>query len=292
MTTKQTILITGATSGIGRDAALYLHGRGHDVIACGRNERALAELRDVGLTAIRLDVTDKASIEEATREVDAHTQGRGIDALVNNAGYGLFGPLEMLEDEDIRAQFETNVFGLLAVTRAFLPKMRARGAGRIVNVSSIGGRMTFPLFGAYHGTKYAVEAMSDALRLELAKFGIGVALIEPGYIKTNFKSTSIDTLSRYRDESSPYADVIAHVDSAEQKIDRFAAPPRAVSKAIEHAIVSRRPRARYVAPWINAFGPVLKSLVPTRIFDWFLRKAFGLTAGRAAGASPALPSGA
>jgi NAD(P)-dependent dehydrogenase (short-subunit alcohol dehydrogenase family) len=291
MTKKQTILITGATSGIGRDAALYLHERGHEVIACGRNPRALEELRKQGLVALELDVTDKASIEAAARAVDDHTKGRGVDALVNNAGYGLFGPMEMLDEEDVRAQFETNVFGLLAVTRAFLPAMRERGAGRVVNISSVGGRMTFPLFGAYHGTKYAVEAMSDALRMELAQFGVGVAVIEPGYIKTNFTSTTMDLLDKYRDPSSPYAAVIAGVDAGEKMIERFAAPPRAVSRAIEHAIVSRRPRARYVAPWINAFGPMLVGLIPTRLFDWMLRRAFGLTAGRAA-ASPALPSGA
>ncbi|MBX3272783.1 MAG: SDR family oxidoreductase [Sandaracinaceae bacterium] len=290
MTAKsQTILITGATSGIGRDAALYLASRGHRVIATGRSERALSELREAGLTALRMDVTDAASIARAVRDVDALTDGDGLDVLINNAGYGLFGPLEVLSDEDVRAQFETNVFGLLAVTRAFLPRMRERGAGKILNVSSVGGRMTFPLGGAYNATKYAVESMSDALRVEVAQFGVSVVLIEPGYIKTNFTGTTVSLAKRYADERSPYANALALMDSAESGLERFAASPRAVSKAMERAIRARRPRARYVAPWINAFGPWFGYLLPTRLLDWVFARAAGL---RPAPAPRALPAGA
>ena len=220
---SQTILITGATSGIGRDAALYLASRGHRVIGTGRNERALAELRDAGVHALRMDVTDDASIASAAAQVDAITDGYGLDVLVNNAGYGLFGPLEMLSDRDVRAQFDTNVFGLLAVTRTFLPQMRERGAGKIINVSSVGGRLTLPLGGAYNATKYAVESMSDALRMEVKQFGVSVVLIEPGYIKTNFASTTVGLLKDYSAEGSPYANALAMADDAESKLDRFAA---------------------------------------------------------------------
>lgn len=290
MKKSQTILITGATSGIGRDAALYLHDRGHRVLACGRNPRALAELREAGLIALELDVTDPASVKAAAREVDRLTDGYGLDVLVNNAGYGLFGPLEVLDEADVRAQFDTNVFGLLAVTRAFLPAMRERGRGRVLNVSSVGGRLTFPLAGAYNATKYAVESMSDALRMEVAQFGVDVVLIEPGYIKTGFTGTTVDLMQRYRDPSSPYAAVLAKTDDAEEKLERFAASPRAVSKAIERAITARWPRARYVAPWINSFGPILRALLPTRLVDWVLRKASGLAPS--APPARALPSGA
>lgn len=276
---SQTILITGATSGIGRDAALYLHQRGHTVIGTGRNERALAELRDAGLHGVRMDVTDSASIAEAKREVDAITDGAGVDALVNNAGYGLLGPLEILSEEDVRAQFETNVFGLLAVTREFVPQMRERGRGRVVNVSSVGGRMVFPLGGAYHATKYAVEAMSDALRMELRQFGIEVVVIEPGYIDTGFTSTTLGLLDQYTgDQASPYADALALADGVdEKKVSRLAVKPRVISKAIERAIVRRRPPARIVAPWINAFGPWMRALLPTRLLDWVFRRVAGLT---------------
>ncbi|MCB9595028.1 MAG: SDR family oxidoreductase [Sandaracinaceae bacterium] len=286
---SQTILITGATSGIGRDTALYLASRGHRVIGTGRNERALAELRDAGVHALRMDVTDDASIASAAAQVDAITDGYGLDVLVNNAGYGLFGPLEMLSDRDVRAQFDTNVFGLLAVTRTFLPQMRERGAGKIINVSSVGGRLTLPLGGAYNATKYAVESMSDALRMEVKQFGVSVVLIEPGYIKTNFASTTVGLLKDYSAEGSPYANALAMADDAESKLDRFAASPRSVAKAIERAVVSRRPRARYVAPWINGFGPWLTYLLPTSLIDWFFARAAGL---RPASTVKALPAGA
>ena len=161
---KKTILITGATSGIGRAAAESLAQAGHDVIASGRKQGVLDELKAHVGTNIRtviLDVTDTASIAKAHEDVLEMTDGEGVDVLINNAGYGLAGPLDQLTEEDLRAQFETNVFGLMATTKAFLPEMRDRGEGRILNVSSVGGRVTFPFLGAYHGTKYAVEAFSE-----------------------------------------------------------------------------------------------------------------------------------
>ena len=186
------------------------------------------------------------------------------------------GPLEMLSDADVRAQFDTNVFGLLAVTRAFLPAMRDRRSGRIVNVSSVGGRMTFPLGGAYHATKYAVEAMSDALRMELRGFGVKVSVIEPGYIKSDFTATTMNLLNKYAaDASSPYAPVLARVSAASGGAERFAVGPSSVCRAIESASVARFPRARYVAPFYNAMGPVMMALVPTFVTDWF----FGLVTG-------------
>lgn len=294
-TTKTTVLITGATSGIGRDAALYLHARGLRVIAAGRNEKALGELREAGLEAVRLDVTDRASIAAAQGEIERLTGGHGVDVLVNNAGYGLFGPVEALADDDVRAQYETNVFGLLAVTRAFLPEMRARGRGKVLNVSSVGGRMTLPLGGVYNSTKYAVESLSDALRLEVKQFGIDVVLIEPGYIKTNFTSHTVDLLEKYRDPSSPYAHLFEVTDGIEGKLERFAAEPRAVSKAIERAIRARRPAARYIAPRVNAIGLWLLQLAPTRLVDWVMRRVSRLDrrpALPAPASRAALPSGA
>lgn len=275
--TKRTILITGATSGIGRHTALHLHDRGHRVFATGRNEAALAELADRGLEAFRMDVTDAESIAAAKRRICQLTDGEGVDVLVNNAGYGLFGPLEVLHEEDVRHQFDTNVFGLLAVTRAFIPQMREKGWGRIINVSSVGGRMSFPLAGAYTATKYAVESMSDALRMELAQFGIKVSLIEPGYIDTGFTSTTLSHLDRYDGSQTPYAEAFARAGDVERAIERFAASPKAVTRAIEKAIVHRRPRARYVAPWINGFGPWFATLMPTSWLDAIMRRVSGLS---------------
>jgi NADP-dependent 3-hydroxy acid dehydrogenase YdfG len=278
------ILVTGATAGIGKAAALHLQKKGHRVIGTGRNEKALAELKTLGIDALALDVTSQKSIDAAKAEVDRLTEGYGVDVLVNNAGYGLAGPVEMLSDADVRAQFDTNVFGLLAVTRAFLPAMRERRSGRVVNVSSVGGRMTFPLGGAYHATKYAVEALSDALRMELRGFGVKVSVIEPGYIKTDFTATTMGYVEKYAKDGSPYAPIMQRVHQAGEGAERFAVGPSSVCRAIESASVSRFPRARYVAPFYNAMGPILMALVPTFVTDWF----FGLVTGLSN--PPALPA--
>jgi short-subunit dehydrogenase len=279
------ILITGATAGIGKASAQHLKAKGHRVIGTGRNAQALAALKAEGIESIAMDVTSQKSIDAAKAEIDRMTNGYGVDVLVNNAGYGLAGPLEMLSDADVRAQFETNVFGLLAVTRAFLPQMRDRRSGRIINVSSVGGRMTFPLAGAYHATKYAVEAMSDALRMELRGFGVKVSVIEPGYIQTEFAGTTLGYVQKYADDpSSPYAPILQRVADAGKGSERFAVGPSSVCRAIEAASVSRFPRARYVAPFYNAMGPVLMALFPTFVTDWF----FGLVTGLSN--PPALPA--
>jgi short-subunit dehydrogenase len=284
MKNGKTILITGATKGIGRHAALYLARKGHRVIATGRDEAALATLRDEAqgttLETLRLDVTDAASIAAAKAEVDRRTDGRGLDALVNNAGYGIAVPLEMIDDADLRAQFDTNVFGLVAVTRAFLPQMRERGEGRVVNVSSVGGRITLPFFGAYNATKYAVESMSDALRLEMAPFGVHVVLIEPGVIESEFSKTSFDLLGKYRASASPYSFVLERAERIKQQSDATAVGPECVARAMERAITARRPAARYVAPARTRALLAMKALLPTRWMDAMMGAIVGLTRRR------------
>jgi short-subunit dehydrogenase len=286
-----TILITGATSGIGRYTALHLGAKGHRVIATGRNEAALAQLRDEAKGAVQtvtLDVTDRESIARAKSAVDALTNNRGLDVLVNNAGYGVLGPTALITDEDMRAQYETNVFGLMAVTRAFLPQMMARGSGRIVNVSSVGGRITLPLFGVYNSTKYAVESLSDGLRMELAPFGVKVSLIEPGYIATNFTDRSMHEFSKYQTPDSPYAPVLDRADELQRAVGKTAVGPGAVARAIERASTSRWPSARYVAPGYNVMGIVMMRLLPTRWVDFVLGRLVGLTRRRLAGRIPAV----
>jgi NAD(P)-dependent dehydrogenase (short-subunit alcohol dehydrogenase family) len=287
----QTILITGATSGIGRFTALHLAQRGHRVIATGRNEKALAELKANALgqlETLRLDVTDGASIASAKSAVSAMTNGAGLDVLVNNAGYGMLGPTEMITDDDMRAQYETNVFGLMAMTRAFLPQMRARGAGRIVNVSSLGGRYTLPLFGVYNSTKYAVESLSDALRVELAPFGVRVSLIEPGVIATNFTDRSMDGIQKYSRADSPYAPVFERAEDMRKMSDRTAVGPLCVARAIESAATSRRPRARYVAPLRAQIMVGFLRSIPTRWADFIMGQVMGLTRRRFARVLPVL----
>ena len=295
MTEAQTVLITGATAGLGRHAALHLARKGHRVIATGRREDALASLREEAegteLETLVLDVNDAESIAAAAAEIARRTDGRGLDALVNNAGYGQMGPLELVSDQELRAQFDTNVFGLMAVTRAFLPAMRARGRGRIVNVSSVGGQVTFPFGGAYHATKYAVEALSDALRKELRIFGIDVVLIEPGPIRSEFSERAMSTLVRQVEIDSPYAPMLARADDIRAQTDKMSAGPEVVSRAIERAVTSRRPGTRYMVPFSSRFITGFLRLLPTRVADWLMLRAMGVRRGSLPAPEPRLASG-
>lgn len=277
-----TILITGATAGLGRHTARLLAVRGHRVIASGRNEAALAPLRNETPTAkietVPLDVTSLSSIAEACTEVDRLTEGRGIDVLINNAGYSQAGPISEIDDADLRAQFDTNVFGLMAVTRAFLPAMRARGTGRIINMSSIAGRITTPLLGAYHASKYAVEALSNALRLELAAFGVDVILIEPGAIRTEFSDRAVSQAEKYRTSTSPYAVLFEDVERIRRFFNTGAIGAEVVARAIMRAVEAERPRVRYVVPTSARLVLLPFAILPTRFMDALLCNMTGLTA--------------
>ena len=275
----QSILITGATSGIGRDAALRLARAGHLVLAGGRRPDALAALaRDARgrLEPVTLDVTDPASVAAARALVERRTGGRGLDVLVNNAGYALPGPLEALAERDLRELFDTNVFGLLAVTRAFVPAMRERGQGRVVNVGSIMGRVAMPLLGAYNATKHAVAAMTEALRMELAPFGITVVLVEPGAVRTGFASRALAGLAPYRDPASPYATSLAGTDAAWTRVYRFAPGPAPAGRAIVRAATTARPAARYVVPARNRLVVAALVALPTSAADATKRRIMGL----------------
>lgn len=269
---KLVVLITGATAGIGRHTALHLARRGLHVIATGRRRAALDTLRSeaagLPLDVLELDVTDAESIARARTEVLALTGGHGLDVLVNNAGWGVAAPVIETTDDDLRRQYDTNVFGLMAVTRAFVPEMLARGAGRIVNVSSVGGRVTLPFFGAYSSTKFALESLSDAMRRELRPLGIRVALIEPGVIATEFADKTMTFVEKYRNPSSPYAGIYQRAEAFRRLLEARAVGPDGVARAIEHASVGRRPRARYVTPFSGKLFAWLASWLPTSWFDY------------------------
>lgn len=277
-TTSKIVLITGATAGIGRETAIYLANQGHHVIATGRKQLELAKLESEvtkseiagKLDTLVLDVTSSESIANAVREVSTLTGGHGLDVLVNNAGFGVLGPSAEISDAEMRRQYDTNVFGLMAVTRAFLGKMLERKAGRIVNVSSVGGRITLPYFGVYNSTKYAVESLSDALRYELRPFGIDVSLIEPGVIRTNFEATAVGGLSAM--SSGAYGKALGKYEEMSKMADRFASNPIVIAKAIGRAVNARRPAARYVAPRSTNFIFVFRAIAPTRMWDWAMRK--------------------
>ena len=280
-TSSKTILITGATAGIGRMSALFLAKQGHHVIASGRKVDELAKLKaeasGLKLDTIVLDVTSTNSIAEAVGEVSRLTGGHGLDVLVNNAGFGVLGPSSEISDAEMRRQYETNVFGLMAVTRAFIPQMRARRSGRIINVSSVGGRMTLPYFGVYNSTKYAVESLSDALRYELRPFGIDVALIEPGIIRTNFEATAVTNLKQMSD--TPYSAALGKYEEMSKMANKWASDPIVIAKAINRAVRARRPSARYVAPFSTNFILMFKAIAPTRLWDWSMRKLGYLSPG-------------
>ncbi|MDQ3341032.1 MAG: SDR family oxidoreductase [Myxococcota bacterium] len=272
--TKKIVLITGATAGIGRTTARFLAKQGHHIIATGRKVHDLQSLKheahDGHVDTLVLDVTSAASIASAVSAVDALTDGKGVDVLVNNAGFGVLGPTSEISDSEMRRQYETNVFGLMAVTRAFLPKMRERRAGRIINVSSVGGRITLPYFGVYNSTKYALESLSDALRYELRPFGIDVSLIEPGVIRTNFEATAVSNLAGFSE--TPYAGALAKYEEMSKMADKLASNPIVIAKAISRAVNARRPSARYVAPWSTNFVLFFRAIAPQFVWDWAMRK--------------------
>ena len=282
------ILITGASSGIGRDAALALAQAGHHVIAAARRLPALEALRDLAPTIepLRLDLDDAESIAAAV----AHLGDRRIDVLVNNAGFATACALADLSDRDLRAQFETNVFGLMTLTRALLPAMIARGEGRIINVSSVSGRIPAPLLGAYHATKYALEALSDALRMELAPLGVRVSIIEPGTIRTDFASRTLAEAAAARARHTRYAPVYERAAALEARFDGMAGGTAPVVRAIVHAVTSKRPRTRYVAPRKFALLILLVRILPTCWFDAVMQRMFGLTRARLTGDSANFPA--
>ncbi|HEV2088744.1 MAG TPA: oxidoreductase [Cryptosporangiaceae bacterium] len=279
------VLITGCSSGIGRATALRLARRPDlTVYATARRPDTLAALADEGCRTLTLDVTEEESMRAAVEAVEAEHGAVGV--LVNNAGYGEYGTIEETDLERVRSQFETNVFGLARLSQLVLPGMRAAGTGRIVNVGSMGGRFVFPVGGYYHASKYAVEALSDALRFEVAPFGIKVSIIEPGLIRTGFGDTAAGTLAKTSREDGPYGALTAAADR--QMADgyankRMSVSPDTVAAVIERAATAGRPRLRYVITPTAKLLVHMRRLLGARVFDAFLRtqfKAPAATAGR------------
>ncbi len=239
-----TILITGASSGIGKATAEFFQAKGWNVVATMRNPEADADLKALDrMLVTRLDVTDPASIEAAVSEAIA--KFGQIDVLVNNAGYGAYGPLEVFPMDRIRRQFDTNVVGLLEVTKAVLPHFRAQKSGTIVNISSVGGKITMPLGALYHGTKFAVEGISESLHYELEAFGVKVKIIQPGAIETDFAGRSFDFVN---DESiEEYQGTVKGVMAAVESVFSQASPAVDVAKVIWTAVTDGSDQMRYAA---------------------------------------------
>jgi len=274
------ILISGCSSGIGAATAAALVQAGHTVYATARNVEALSDLVALGARPLALDVTSEDSMIAAVKAVEAE-HGR-VGTLINNAGFGDYGPIEESDLERVRAMFETNVFGLARLTQLVLPAMRRARSGRIINIGSMGGRITFPVGGFYHATKYAVEAISDVLRVEVKPFGIDVVLVEPGLIRSNFESRvneSLEVDPTKPDTVTAYGDLLSASEkrtTGSYANDFLATGPETVAAVIVKAVQSTRPRARYVVTPAAKFMINLRRFGGDRIWDRTMRRQYGL----------------
>jgi NAD(P)-dependent dehydrogenase (short-subunit alcohol dehydrogenase family) len=274
---SKAVLITGCSSGIGHATAEHLAGRGWTVYATARRPESIEDLEAAGCRLLALDVTDEASMAAAVQAVEEKEGAVGV--LVNNAGYSQSGAVEEVPLDDVRRQFETNVFGLVRMCQLALPGMRRQGWGKIVNVSSMGGKLVFPGGGFYHGTKYAVEAISDALRWEVRGFGVDVVIIEPGLIRTSFGEVAADSVG-VGPTDSPYGDFNTAVAKATKEIyeggalARLGGGPETVARKIEKAISRRRPRPRYTVTASAKMALGQRRLLTDRMWDGMLRSQF------------------
>jgi NAD(P)-dependent dehydrogenase (short-subunit alcohol dehydrogenase family) len=278
-TTSRAVLVTGCSSGIGRATAEHLAASGWTVYATARRPETLSALEARGCRTLALDVTDETSMRAAVEAVEAEHGAVGV--LVNNAGYSQSGAIETVVMDKVRAQFETNVFGLVRLCQLALPGMRRQRWGKIVNLSSMGGRLVFPGGGFYHATKYAVEAISDALRFEVKGFGVDVILIEPGLIRTAFGETASRVVAGAGADEGDYAQFNAHVARATESVyekgspvGRLGGPPEAVAKVIAKALAARRPRARYTVTPSAKLLIGQRALLPDRGWDAVMRSQF------------------
>ncbi|MCB9597401.1 MAG: SDR family NAD(P)-dependent oxidoreductase [Sandaracinaceae bacterium] len=285
------VLITGATSGIGREAALRLARAGARVIATGRDPAKIgalvaeADASGVSLTTAVLDVADPASVDAAARRVEELTGGYGVDVLVNNAGFGEMSPVVLCDAARARRTFETNLLGAARCVRAFLPAMRARGRGRIVNVSSVLGRVVMPLQGVYAGAKHALEAMNDALRLEVEPFGVQVLLLEPGAVDTGFNDVAFRPLDALADDPD-WGSAIRRMHAFESSYRRTAARPEALAEVLERLCLGDRPPARVTSPRMARLQLDAMRVAPRAVRESALRIGLALSPPSRPAAAP------
>lgn len=270
------VLVTGASSGIGEATAVLLARAGFRVYAAARQLDKLRAIEGLGggrITALALDVTDAASIEAAM--VRIHADGASLYGLVNNAGVSVTGPIEEVSIGEWRAQFETNVFGAVAMTKAVLPGMRSARAGRIINIGSVSGRLAAPFMGAYAASKHALEGLSDSLRREVAPYGIKVSLIRPGFIHTPFGGPEQEGFARYIGADHPYTERIAAFKAWHAKGHPNGAPPTAVAEAVLKVLTAARPSSRLTVPARYAAPILLRNFLPSALVD----RAFAAVTG-------------
>lgn len=271
----KTILITGCSSGIGLCVARGLQDRGYQVFATARKSPDVEKLKSQGLQSVRLDLQDSVSIRHAVETVVTHTGGT-LDALLNNAAYGQWGAVEDLSRAVLREQFETNLFGTQELTNLVLPLMRRQGYGRIIQISSVLGMVSMPYRGAYNATKFALEALSDALRLELNNTNIYVSLIEPGPISSRFRENAYLAYQRnIQKHNSAHKNVYKVLEqrlTATGAVTPFTLKPDAVLKKVIHALESPKPRIRYYVTVHTHLLGILRRILPYKTLDWLLLK--------------------
>ncbi len=273
---SKAVLITGCSSGIGRATAQRLAAEGWKVYATARRPETIAQLKDSGCETLALDVLDEASMQRAVEHV-AQKEG-AVGVLVNNAGYSQSGAVETVPLDAMRRQFETNVFGLLRMCQLVLPGMREQHWGKIVNLGSMGGKLTFPGGGLYHATKYAIEAISDALRFEVRGFGVDVILIEPGLITTEFGSTAAASVEK-ASQSDPYAKFNRRVANLTESAYRgplrhFGGGPESVASAIAGALKAGHPKPRYPVTLSAHLMINQRRFMPDQLWDLMMRTQY------------------
>jgi NAD(P)-dependent dehydrogenase (short-subunit alcohol dehydrogenase family) len=277
------VVITGASSGIGRACALHLDSLGFDVFAGVRKPSDGEQLQSEAserLRPVSLDVTDADSIRQAASRVADAVQERGLDGLVNNAGVAISAPLEFMPIDELRRQLEINLVGQVAVTQAFLPLLR-RAKGRVVNIGSVGGKVALPFVGAYAASKFAMEAVSDSLRRELRPWGISVSLLEPGSVSTPIWEKGIRTGQEVLDRLPPeahtlYGEAVAALQKVAGETAERGVAPLVVAKVVEHALTSPRPKTRYAVGRDAKMRIALTRVVPDRTMDRLIARAMGL----------------
>ncbi|MBA0179568.1 oxidoreductase [Pectobacterium carotovorum] len=273
---SKVILVTGASSGIGEATALRLKASGHTVYAAARRVERMQKLAEVGIRVLPLDVTDSVSVQTVVDTIIAEC-GR-IDVVVNNAGYGSYGAVEEVSPEEGRAQFDVNVFGAVRLTQLVLPHMRAQRSGTVINITSMGGKIYTPLGAWYHGTKFALEAISDCLRLEVEPFGVDVVVIEPGGIKTEWadiaaaKLLDVSGHGAYAKQAEAMADSMVGDSSRKRQ-----SSPQVIADTIAQAVNARRPKTRYAVGFGAKPMICLRRLLSDRLFDRFMRMATGIS---------------
>jgi len=264
---KNTILITGASSGMGKETALQLIKEGHIVYGAARRVESMKELVDNGGHAIKMDVTNEETIKQGVEQL-IQEQGK-IDILINNAGYAIYGAVEDTSIEDARRQFEVNIFGLARLTQLVLPHMREQKSGKIINISSMGGKIYTPLGAWYHATKHALEGWSDALRIEVKQFNIDVVIVEPGAIATEFGDVMLEPMLS-RSGEGPYSHIahsMANATRSSYEKKGASSPPSVIANVISKAINAKKPKTRYVAGKMAKPLMFMRKLLSDRMFD-------------------------